>query len=109
MRTDGYLQWRFSNLNADGGLEPLAMIVQQRQEGYRRLADIRSENHQIVKRLLGVRVEDCITVQRGQSRCFCGQSRRIHRHLHGRTPGKRQVRDESYSTASAAHSTGSTT
>src|SRR5271166_3224886 len=104
MRTDGQLQWRFTNLDTDGGLEPLAMIVQQRQHGHGRLTDVRSENDQSIEGFLGIGIEDCIAVQRGESRRFCGQSRRIHCHLHGRTEGSRPGRKASYSTRPAPHS-----
>jgi hypothetical protein len=53
---------------SDAGLEPLALLVDQRDQGDRRLADPGGEQREIVERRLGVGVQDPVRPKRREPR-----------------------------------------
>jgi hypothetical protein len=63
---------RFLHRHADPRLEPLAVLVHQRDEGHGRAADLRREQGEIVEGPLGLGIQDAVAGQRGQTLGFAG-------------------------------------
>jgi hypothetical protein len=64
---------RLGEICADARLEPLAMLVDERQQRDRRLADERRQRRQIVERLLGRGIEDVVTAERLEAARLVGR------------------------------------
>ena len=60
----------FGDRDADPGLEPLPVGVDQADERNRRLADMRGEEREVVEGALRIRIEDAIPPQGRQPSCF---------------------------------------
>ena len=61
---------RLARLEPEGGLEPLPVVVHERDQRDRRLADVGGERRQVVERLLRRRVEHAILPKYGQPCLF---------------------------------------
>jgi len=72
VRAKGDAAMGFADADADLRLEPLSILVDERNKGDRHLEDLRGEQRQIVERSLGLGVEDAIPVQALETRRFFG-------------------------------------
>jgi hypothetical protein len=67
---------RFADRPADLRLEPLAMLIDERDERDRSLADVRGKYRQVVQRLLRERVEHVVLPERVEAPGLVGGSKR---------------------------------
>ena len=63
MGAEGDFARHLGGVDADGGFEPLTLVIHQRDEGDGSLADGRSEQREIVESLLWRRIEDFVFTQ----------------------------------------------
>ena len=75
MRTERQVARCFGGLHAHARLEPLAVLVDQRDQRHRRAAKLRGRCGDVVVERLRRGVENVVTVQRGQTVVFVGRWR----------------------------------
>ena len=67
MGADGVVERHFPHAEADLRLEPLPALGDQVHDGDRRVQQAGSQEHEVVERLLGRRVENPVTIERAQA------------------------------------------
>ena len=75
MGAEGQVAVGLCGIQADPGLEPLPVLVDERQQCDRCGADFRGQLHDVVVDLLGQGVEDLQASKLGEPRCFVGGGR----------------------------------
>ncbi|RMS13743.1 hypothetical protein ALP75_205517 [Pseudomonas syringae pv. actinidiae] len=92
VRTECQVAVGFSDVKADAGLEPLALPVNQRNQGDRRIAQRGGEQHDIVEVLLGSAVQYLQVLKRQDSIFLAGGKwRRVVGHGGAPRSGKNKV------------------
>ena len=78
MGTERNVAGRFSGVEANSRLEPLAVLVDETDEGDRRAADLRCQERHVVIGFLGQGVEDLVRVEFGEPLLLVGWYRCCH-------------------------------
>jgi hypothetical protein len=68
VRAEGRLARRLGDVQPDARLEPLAVVIDEADQGDGRLAELRREARDVVERLLGLRVEHAALAERPEPR-----------------------------------------
>src|SRR5882757_787206 len=73
MRTERNVPRRLFGIDTDARLEPLAVLVDERHKSDWRLADVRSQQRDVVEGEFRRRVKDVVAMQRGETQALVRQ------------------------------------